>query len=341
MRIIVTGCAGFIGYHLTKHLLNQGFNVLGIDNLNSYYDTKLKIDRLKSIKNENFQFKNFSIENNIAIEGIFKEFNPEVVIHLAAQAGVRYSIENPQSYINSNLIGFFNIIEACKLIKVKHLIYASSSSVYGANTSLPFSTLHSTEHPLSLYAATKKSNELLAHTYSNLFNLPTTGLRFFTVYGPWGRPDMALFKFTKNILNGEKIDVYNNGNMKRDFTYVDDVVKVITLLIDKPPKPDIAWNSLNPNPASSFAPYKIYNVGNNNPVKLTEFIECIEHNLDKRAILNYLPLQPGDVPETFADVEDLFINVGYQPKTSVEDGVKKFLDWYTGYYGVKLECSIK
>src|SRR5690625_4492039 len=303
--IIVTGTAGFIGYHLSQRLLLEGYYIIGLDNMNDYYDVKLKKDRLSQITNKRFSFIELDLEDKNSINRLFQKCKPNVVINLAAQAGVRYSLENPHAYINSNIVGFTNILEACRHYNVEHLIYASSSSVYGANTTKPFSTSDNIDHPLSLYAATKKSNELMAHTYSHLYGLPTTGLRFFTVYGPWSRPDMALFLFTKAIVNDESIDVFNHGNMMRDFTYIDDIVECITRLIKRPAKPNPDWSGTHPDPGSSYAPYKVYNIGNNNPVKLMDFIEAIEKKLGKKAKKNYLPLQAGDVPETYANVEDL------------------------------------
>lgn len=336
MNILVTGSAGFIGSHLSKRLLAEGHQVIGIDNINDYYDPKLKEDRLAQLNNENFTFVKTDLEDLDTINHTFEKYKPEIVINLAAQAGVRYSLENPHAYINSNVVGFTNILEACRHYKVEHLIYASSSSVYGANTSKPFSTSDNIDHPLSLYAATKKSNELFAHTYSHLYGLPTTGLRFFTVYGPWGRPDMALFLFTKAIVNDEPIDVFNHGNMMRDFTYVDDIVESITRLTKRPAHPNTEWSGANPDPGSSYAPYKVYNIGNNSPVRLMDFIEAIENKLGKTAKKNFLPLQAGDVPETYANVEDLFRDIDFKPETSIQDGVNKFIDWYLDYYGVKL-----
>ncbi|UOQ95059.1 NAD-dependent epimerase [Halobacillus shinanisalinarum] len=336
MKILVTGSAGFIGFHVSKRLLNEGHHIIGVDNLNDYYDPQLKEDRLKQLTCENFTLVRTNLEDLKTINKTFERFNPEVVINLAAQAGVRYSLENPHAYINSNVVGFTNILEACRHYKVEHLIFASSSSVYGANTSKPFSTSDNIDHPLSLYAATKKSNELMAHTYSHLYGIPTTGLRFFTVYGPWGRPDMALFLFTKAIINDESIDVFNHGNMMRDFTYVGDIVESITRLTKKPAQPNPNWSGNDPDPGSSYAPYKVYNIGNNSPVRLMDFIEAIEKKLDKKAKKNFLPLQAGDVPETYANVEDLFRDIDFVPKTSIQDGVNKFIDWYIKYYEVKL-----
>lgn len=336
MKIIVTGSAGFIGSHLSKRLLKEGHQVIGIDNVNDYYDPQLKEDRLKQLEHGNFTFVRTNLEDLDTINETFEKYQPQIVINLAAQAGVRYSLENPHAYINSNIIGFMNILEACRHYKVEHLIYASSSSVYGANTSKPFSTSDNIDHPLSLYAATKKSNELMAHTYSHLYGIPTTGLRFFTVYGPWGRPDMALFLFTKAIVNDEPINVFNHGNMMRDFTYIDDIVESITRLTKRPAQPNLDWSSDKPDPGSSYAPYKVYNIGNNSPVKLMDFIEAIENKLGKTAKKNYLPLQAGDVPETYANVEDLFRDIDFKPETSIQDGVNNFIDWYIDYYGVKL-----
>ncbi|MGW8021955.1 NAD-dependent epimerase [Staphylococcus xylosus] len=332
MKILITGTAGFIGSHLSKKLISQGHKVVGIDNINDYYDVTIKEDRLKSIGTENFTFYKINLEDDSAMDEIFKNEKPQIVVNLAAQAGVRYSLENPRAYIDSNIVGFTNILECSRHNKVEHLIYASSSSVYGANTSKPFATSDNVDHPLSLYAATKKSNELMAHTYSHLYNLPTTGLRFFTVYGPWGRPDMALFKFTKAIVNDESIDVYNHGNMMRDFTYVDDIVEAISRLVKKPAQPNPEWSGANPDPSSSYAPYKIYNIGNNSPVRLMEFVEAIENKLGKVAKKNYMDLQPGDVPETYANVDDLFNNIDFKPETTIQDGVNKFVDWYLDYY---------
>lgn len=336
MKIIITGSAGFIGFHLSNRLLKEGFQVIGIDNINDYYEIQLKRDRLAKIDNENFTFVKTDLENLDKINQTFEQHQPSIVINLAAQAGVRYSLENPHAYINSNIVGFMNILETCRHHKVEHLIYASSSSVYGANTSKPFSTSDNIDHPLSLYAATKKSNELMAHTYSHLYGLPTTGLRFFTVYGPWGRPDMALFLFTKAIVNDEPIDIFNHGNMMRDFTYIDDIVESITRLTKRPAKPNLDWTGDHPDPGSSYAPYKVYNIGNNSPVKLMDFIEAIENKLGKIAKKNFLPLQAGDVPETYANVEDLFRDIDFKPETTIQEGVNNFIDWYLDYYEVKL-----
>ncbi|WP_243521146.1 NAD-dependent epimerase [Bacillus pseudomycoides] len=334
MRILVTGCAGFIGSRVTKRLLQEGHHVIGIDNLNDYYDVSLKKDRLNFLKNKNFIFKKLRLEDQKDIEQIFSNWQPTIVIHLAAQAGVRYSLENPHAYIASNLVGFTNILESCRKNAIDHLIYASSSSVYGSNTKLPFSTKDNVDHPLSLYAATKKANELIAHTYSNLYRLPTTGLRFFTVYGPWGRPDMSLFLFTKAILEGKPIKIFNNGNMKRDFTYIDDIVEAIIQLIYKKPQSNSKWSGDHPDPSTSHAPYKVYNIGNNNPVHLMDFIHIIETKLQLEAKKEFLPLQPGDVTETYADITDLVAEVGFTPKTPIEKGISHFIDWYKDYYGV-------
>ena len=333
---MVTGAAGFIGFHLSKKLLSEGYNVFGIDNLNDYYDVKLKEARLDILKKlQGFVFQKIEIAVKDEILEIFAENSFDYVVHLAAQAGVRYSLQNPQAYINSNIQGFINILEACRNHPAKHLVYASSSSVYGANTKMPFSVHHNVDHPLSLYAATKKSNELMAHTYSHLYGIPTTGLRFFTVYGPYGRPDMALFLFTKAILEGKPIDVFNHGKMRRDFTYVDDIAEGIYRLLPHVPSKNPAWGGQNPDPATSFAPYRVFNIGNNKPVELMQFIEAIENSLGKQAVKNFLPMQDGDVPETFANVDDLMEEVGFKPDTSIEEGVKKFVDWYLSYYKVK------
>lgn len=337
MKILITGTAGFIGSHLARELLSDGHIVIGIDNHNNYYDPQLKEDRLKLIiDNKNYNHYRIALEDKESIKNCFKKFEPEVVVNLAAQAGVRYSIENPFAYLESNLCGFLNIIENCKRFNVKHLIYASTSSVYGANSKMPFSELDSTNHPLSFYAATKKANELMAHTYSYLFDLPTTGLRFFTVYGPWGRPDMALFKFTKSILEEKEFDVYNFGNHTRDFTYVDDIVKGISTMISLPAQPNIGWDGNNPDPSSSLAPWKIYNIGNNNPIKLMSYIEVLESLLKRKAKINFLPKQPGDVPDTFADVSKLETEFNYKPSTTIQEGISKFIEWYLEYYEIKL-----
>lgn len=334
MSILITGAAGFIGYHLSSRLLAKGFHVVGIDNLNDYYDVRLKRDRLSLLKkNNNFTFYETDLADAQKLQGVFKRERLNIVINLAAQAGVRYSLSNPHSYVHSNLVGFLNVLEACRYYPIDHLIFASSSSVYGANTSTPFSTKDSVDHPVSLYAATKKSNELMAHTYSYLFNIPTTGLRFFTVYGPWGRPDMAYFSFTKNIIEEQPIKVFNNGDMRRDFTYVDDIVEGIVRLLDRPPTNNIEWNPSEPDPSSSNAPYKLYNIGNNNPVSLIYFIKTLEKVIGKQAIVHLHPMQPGDVKETYADITDLYEDVGFYPKTSIEEGLRKFVEWYRDYYG--------
>ncbi len=331
--IIITGAAGFIGFHLSTYLLDQGFPVIGIDNLNDYYDTKLKEDRVLGLEEkENFIFRKVDLMDKPLIDEIFETFNPAYVINLAAQAGVRYSLENPYAYIDSNISGFINILEACRNYPIKHLLYASSSSVYGGNKIAPFSTNHNVDHPVSLYAATKKANELMAHTYSHLYGIPTTGLRFFTVYGPWGRPDMAYFSFTKDILAGKPIKVFNHGKMERDFTYIDDVVEGIVRLIDKPPKTNAHWDDRADGISGSFAPYKIYNIGNNKPVNLMYFINTLEKLLGKEAEKIYMDMQPGDVLRTYADIFDLEESIGFKPKTSIEEGLSKFVDWYRGYY---------
>ena len=335
MKVLVTGAAGFIGSTLVKKLLDRGDEVIGIDNLNDYYDVNLKKARLALISShKNFTNVEASIEDREAISEIFKKYKPNRVVNLAAQAGVRYSLENPHTYIESNIVGFVNILEGCRYNEVEHLVFASSSSVYGANTNYPFSIHNNVDHPVSLYAASKKSNELMAHTYSHLFNLPTTGLRFFTVYGPWGRPDMALFLFTKAILAGNSIDVYNYGDHKRDFTYIDDIVEGVIRTLDKIAKPNPDWTGNQPDPGTSNAPWRIYNIGNNNPCTLLRFIEVLEDCLGKKANKNMLPLQAGDVPYTYADTEDLMKDVGYKPDTKIEDGIAKFVDWYKEYYQV-------
>jgi UDP-glucuronate 4-epimerase len=333
MSILITGSAGFIGSALCLKLLNLGEKIIGIDNHNHYYDPKLKENRIKRfIDNTNYKHLRVDLSDKDAIENIFKTHKPQRVINLAAQAGVRYSIENPLAYINSNIVGFTHILEGCRHHKIKHLIYASSSSVYGANTKMPFSENDSVDHPLSLYAASKKSNELMAHTYSYLYNLPTTGLRFFTVYGPWGRPDMALFKFTKAILEEKPIDVFNYGNHTRDFTYIDDIVDGIIKTIYNPASSDDKWDSSKPDSSSSKAPWRIYNIGNNKPVKLMDYIEALEKNLKKKANINFLPLQTGDVPNTYASVDNLKKNFNYNPSTSVFDGISSFVRWYKEYF---------
>ena len=335
MKILVTGTAGFIGNHVALKLLERGDEVIGIDNVNDYYDVNLKLARLDRIKSHPaFTDIRVDLEDREKIPAAFAEHKPDRVIHLAAQAGVRYSIENPLAYIDANLQGFANILEGCRHNNVEHLTYASSSSVYGANTSMPFSVHDNIDHPLSLYAATKKANELMAHTYSHLYQLPTTGLRFFTVYGPWGRPDMALFLFTRSILAGQPIDVFNQGKHKRDFTYIDDIVEGVIRTMDHVAEPNPQWSSDQPDPGTSLAPYRIYNIGNNQPVELMRFIEVLEDNLGKKANKNFLPLQPGDVPATFANVEDLIRDVDYKPETSIETGISNFVKWYRNFYQV-------
>jgi len=333
MKILVTGAAGFIGFHLSKRLLERGDEVIGIDNLNDYYDVNLKKARLKLIENhEQFQFVKMDIADREAMETLFGGHQFDRVVNLAAQAGVRYSIENPHAYISANIVGFLNILEGCRHTKVPHLSYASSSSVYGANTLQPFAEHHNIDHPVSLYAASKKSNELMAHTYSNLYKLPTTGLRFFTVYGPWGRPDMALFKFTKGILEDKPIDIYNNGEMQRDFTYIDDIVEGVIRVTDKIPEANPDWDGNAPDPASSFAPYCVYNIGNNSPVLLMDFVRAIEEAIGKKAIKNMMPMQAGDVPSTSADTSALSAAVGFKPNTSVTEGINQFVAWYRDYF---------
>ena len=333
-KILVTGAAGFIGSHLSSRFLSDGNEVVGLDNLNDYYDVNLKKKRLERLEaKENFRSVRMNLEDRDKMASLFANEKFDVVVNLAAQAGVRYSLENPYAYIDSNISGFINVLEGCRHSKVGHLLYASSSSVYGANTKMPFSVHHNVDHPVSLYAASKKANELMAHTYSHLYRLPTTGLRFFTVYGPWGRPDMALFLFTKAILEGRPIDVFNHGKMRRDFTYIDDIVEGVFRVSARIPAPNPNWNGDSPDPATSSAPYKIYNIGNNNPVELMGFIEAIEKALGKKAEKNFLPLQAGDVPATYADVDDLIKDVGFKPSTSIEEGVARFVDWYIEYYG--------
>jgi UDP-glucuronate 4-epimerase len=333
-RVLVTGAAGFIGYHLSKRLLENGLSVTGIDNLNSYYDVSLKEARLERLKSfENFSFLREDISNKGAMEKVFESNHFDVVVNLAAQAGVRYSLKNPQAYVDANIVGFVNVLECCRYNGVKHLVFASSSSVYGANTKMPFSVHHNVDHPVSLYAASKKANELMAHTYSHLYGIPCTGLRFFTVYGPWGRPDMALFLFTKAILEEKPIKVFNHGRMQRDFTYVDDIIEGVVRVMGRLPEPDPIWKGDDPDPGTSYANYKIYNIGNNNPVELMEFIAVIEKVLGKEAKKEFLDLQPGDVPATYADVDDLIKDVGFKPGTPIETGIKRFITWFKEYYG--------
>lgn len=349
-KILVTGAAGFIGFHLSKKLLERGDEVIGLDVINDYYDLRVKYGRLsllgiakedvaynallKSKMDDRFSFIRLKLEDQENIDRLFREQHFDTVINLAAQAGVRYSLENPRAYIDSNIIGFTNLLEACRHHSVKHLSYASSSSVYGLNETMPFSVHHNVDHPISLYAASKKSNELMAHTYSHLFALPTTGLRFFTVYGPWGRPDMALFLFTKAILEGKPINIFNNGNMSRDFTYVDDIVEGVMRVNDHPPAGNESWSGKAPDPASSKAPYKVYNIGNNNPVKLIDFVTIIEEKLGMEARKNFMPMQAGDVAATYADVEDLINDLDYRPNTSLAHGVGEFVKWYREFYSV-------
>jgi len=349
LKILVTGTAGFIGYHMAQRLIARGHEVVGLDSINDYYDPAIKYARLdktgikrdnvaynkllSSSTFDNYQFVQLNLEDKSKIDTLFESQRFDKVCHLAAQAGVRYSLINPQAYIDSNIVGFQHILEACRHHDIQHLAYASSSSVYGLNESMPFSTRDNVDHPVSLYAASKKSNELMAHTYSHLFGLPTTGLRFFTVYGPWGRPDMALFLFTKAILDDRPIDVFNYGNMQRDFTYIDDIAEGIVRVINNPPEGNPSWSGKMPDPSSSKAPYKIYNIGNSTPVKLMDFIEAIEQALDKTAQKNMMPIQPGDVPATWADVTDLSEDLDYQPSTPIHEGVNRFIAWYKEYYG--------
>lgn len=334
-KILITGGAGFIGFHLTKLLLNKGYQVIGIDNLNDYYDIRIKEGRLAILEaKENYTFYKMDIKNKEAVDNLFAEYKPDYVVNLAAQAGVRYSLTNPYAYVDSNLIGFVNILEACRHYPVKHLLYASSSSVYGGNKVVPFSTEHQVDHPVSLYAATKKSNELMAHTYSHLYKIPTTGLRFFTVYGPWGRPDMAYFSFTQDILSGKEINVFNYGKMKRDFTYVDDIVEGVYRLLDTIPQTNPNWDETTDKLSESFAPYKVFNIGNNEPIELETFINVLENKLEKKANKNYMGMQPGDVVMTYADTTDLEKAIGFKPSTSVEEGLEKFVGWYKEFYNI-------
>ena len=334
-KILVTGAAGFIGFHLCRKLLDRGEEILGLDNLNDYYEVSLKIDRIRQIETrKNFKFLKIDIADKDSISGLFSKEKPDAVVNLAAQAGVRYSLVNPHAYIENNITGFLNILEGCRRHPVAHLVFASSSSVYGANTKMPFSVHDNVDHPVSLYGATKKSDELMAHVYSTLFHVPCTGLRFFTVYGPWGRPDMALFIFTRAILEGKPIDVFNYGKMERDFTYIDDIVEGVARVLDKVPEPDRDWDSRHPDSAKAGSPYRIYNIGNNNPVKLGRLIEVLEGCLGKKAERRPLPMQAGDVVATYADVDDLMKDVGFKPATSIEDGVRKFVDWYRNYHNV-------
>jgi len=334
MKVLVTGAAGFIGAALTHRLLDRGDEVLGYDDLNAYYDVRLKHARLERLQaRAGYQHRTAKLEDEAALREAFESFRPQRVVNLAAQAGVRYSLENPRAYIDANIVGFINVLEACRHLGCEHLVYASSSSVYGANVKLPFSVRDSVDHPVSLYAATKKANELMAHTYSHLYDLPTTGLRFFTVYGPWGRPDMALFLFTKRILAGEPIDVFNHGHHTRDFTYIDDIVEGVIRTLDRVPGPDPGFDPAAPTPASSRAPYRVYNIGSHRPIQLSRYIEVLEQCLGRSAQRNLLPLQPGDVPDTYADVEELVRDTGYAPATPIEVGVARFVEWYRGFYG--------
>jgi len=335
MKVLVTGAAGFIGFHVTKRLLDRGDQVIGLDNLNDYYDPTLKQARLAQLTGHpRFAFAKLELADRAAMEALFANGGIARVVHLAAQAGVRYSIENPHAYVDSNLVGFLHILEGCRHHGIGHLVYASSSSVYGANTSMPFSVHDNVDHPLSLYAASKKANELMAHVYASLYGVPVTGLRFFTVYGPWGRPDMALFLFTRAILAGEPIDVYNHGKHKRDFTYVDDIVEGVIRTLDHVPQPNPTWSGDSPDPGTSRWPYRLYNIGNHRPVELLRYIEVIERCIGRTAEKRFLPMQPGDVPETCADVDDLARDVGYAPATPIEEGIPRFIEWYRSYYSV-------
>ncbi|WP_147819542.1 NAD-dependent epimerase [Salidesulfovibrio onnuriiensis] len=333
MKILVTGAAGFIGFHLSRRFLEMGHEVVGLDVVNDYYDQNLKWTRLDILKKSDvFKHAHIDMADNKAMEDLFAAEKFNRVVNLAAQAGVRYSVENPRAYVDSNVVGFLNILEGCRHNQVEHLVYASSSSVYGMNTTMPLSPHEAVDHPMSLYAATKKSNEMMAHSYSNLYDLPTTGLRFFTVYGPWGRPDMALFLFTKNIIEGKPINVFNYGKMRRDFTFIDDIIEGVVRVTMNTAAPNPAWDGANPDPASSSVPYRIYNIGNNKVVELSRYIEVLEECLGKKAEINYMPMQPGDVPATEANVDDLVRDVGFKPDTSIEEGISKFVEWYKDYY---------
>jgi UDP-glucuronate 4-epimerase len=331
--VLVTGAAGFIGFSLSRRLLEQGDVVVGLDNLNDYYDVNLKLSRLRQITmQQNFKPVRIDLADRKEMARLFAEEKFDIVVNLAAQAGVRYSLINPHAYVDTNLVGFVNLLEGCRHNSVKHLVFASSSSVYGANTNMPFSVHHNVDHPVSLYAATKKANELMAHTYASLYNLACTGLRFFTVYGPWGRPDMALFLFTKAMLEGRPIDVFNYGKMQRDFTYIDDIVEGVVRVMERIPGPNPEWRGDRPDPSTSYAPYRLYNIGNNNPVELMHFIEVLEDCLGKKAVKNLLPIQAGDVPATYADVDDLIRDADFKPSTPIEEGIRKFVEWYRSYY---------
>lgn len=335
-KILITGAAGFIGAHLARKLIDGGDEVVGLDNMNDYYDPQLKKDRMDDLTggSDRFIHVNIELSDRAGIEGLFEQHQFDAVVNLAAQAGVRYSLINPHSYVDTNIVGFVNILEGCRHSGVKHFVYASSSSVYGANTKMPFSVHDNVDHPVSLYAASKKSNELMAHTYSHLFGLPTTGLRFFTVYGPWGRPDMALFLFTRAMMQDRPINVFNNGNMERDFTYIDDIVEGVSRVIQKIPQGDTSWSGDSPDPATSYCPYRVYNIGNNKKEKLLRYIEVLENCLGRKAEKNYMEMQPGDVPATYANVDDLVTDFEYQPNTTLEYGISKFVDWYRSYYKV-------
>jgi UDP-glucuronate 4-epimerase len=340
-KVLVTGAAGFIGFHLAKRLLDRGDEVIGVDNLNTYYDVELKRARLRQLEESPaFRFHQLPIEDAEGLGRVFRKEQPQRVVNLAAQAGVRYSLVNPHAYVQSNMVGFLNILEMCRHNAVEHLVYASSSSVYGANTAMPFSVHDNVDHPLSLYAASKKANELMAHTYSHLYRLPTTGLRFFTVYGPWGRPDMALFLFTRAILAGEPIQVFNNGKMRRDFTYIDDIVSGVVGTLDHPAQPNTDWSGAKPDSATSLAPYRLYNIGNSSPVELLHLVELLEKRIGKKATIEFLPMQPGDVPETYADVDDLSSDIGFAPATPIEVGVERFVDWYVSFYGAAQNAGV-
>jgi UDP-glucuronate 4-epimerase len=335
MKILVTGAAGFIGFHVSKLLLERGEEIVGLDNLNDFYDVNLKKARLEILQRlPGFRFVKIDLADRVAMDDLFRTSRFDRVVHLGAQAGVRYSIENPHAYVDSNVVGTLNVLEGCRHHEVQHLVYASTSSVYGAHTNMPFSVHQGVDHPLSLYAATKKSTELMAHTYSSLFGVPTTGLRFFTVYGPWGRPDMSLFMFTKNIIEGKPIDVFNNGHHARDFTYIDDIVSGVIGVCDRIATPNEEWSSDKPDPGTSMAPYRLYNIGNNQPVQLMDYIHLIEDNVGKKAEIKFLPLQPGDVPKTYADIDDLERDINFRPSTSIEKGIANFVDWYKDYYKV-------